>query len=156
MQVNEVLEKIRDFLADDNQIKAWCQAQYNKDQTVWLGTNINMPPDSYSMPAIVIDSVFERSQFGTRSSFKVLIGLLLNDDRKNSQLGKVTFLGFLNCEKFREEVQKSILRAQKTLKAKIEFSDGGTFTNAVFPIWSGKMAVYVEYLVPANRIADAI
>lgn len=156
MMVNEFLEKLRDFLASDAQIKTWCQAEYAKDQTVWLGTNINMPPDSYSMPAIVIDSIFERTQIGTRASFKVLIGLLLKDDRKTESVGKSTFHGFLNCEKFRDEVQKSILRGQRTLKAKIEFSDGGTFTNTVFPLWSGKMAVYVEYLVPANRIADAI
>lgn len=156
MNVHDVLEKLREVIVSDFELKSWCQSEYSKDHTVFLGTNPNVPPESYSYPAVVIDSVYERSQAVTRASLKVLIGLLLKDDRKTDSFGSVTYIGFLNCEKFRDEVQKSIMRGQRILKAKIEFSDGGTFTNSVFPIWSGKMALYIEYAIPGNRIQDAI
>lgn len=154
MNVSELLEELATVLENDSILIDKSTNLFGERHNVFLGYNLQTPPDKSQMPAIVIDSVQKRMVSEGRSTFIIVLGVLNADETITSSGNKIVCNGFLSNEKFREEICKAILRNQKKFKAKLAFSDGGTFHNLVFPVFSSTIYTNFEYMIPSNRLED--
>lgn len=151
METKIILEKIAEiFNTDATFISA------TNSPKIFVGYNLQTPPKKDDMPAVILDSVKKRSVIGFIGSCEIILGFL-NYSEQIETIGKITtYKGFIDSEILREEATKALLRNQNKLKAKISFSEGETYTNLVFPIFSAKINVKLEYNIPANRLIDSI
>jgi hypothetical protein len=154
MNTVKAIEAIASILTTDTQYLAACNMLFAKAPKVFIGTNTQDPISKESMPAVVIDGVVSRLVDGCKSSFRILLGFLNASEIETTVGNIITLKGFIDNETFKEETCRAIIRHQQKLKAKISFSDGETFTNLVFPVFSCKIIVNFEYTIPGNRIED--
>ncbi|MDY0242574.1 MAG: hypothetical protein RBR34_10385, partial [Rhodospirillaceae bacterium] len=59
LTTSELIEKIRDAVANSQEISAWCVSKYGKTPTVFVGIDIENPPAETDYPVIVIEGVAE-------------------------------------------------------------------------------------------------
>ncbi len=52
MNVNTLIQALRDTIADDTPTKAWAQATYTRDHTVYIGLNQVTPPPDTDYPLV--------------------------------------------------------------------------------------------------------
>ncbi len=146
----EVLQIIRDFLADDTSISGFCISVWGKKHTVFLGYDRESPPTEEFWPTVVIGDIREISRQGNRAKHTMIIGVLCRGLLEPVEIGnKVTFQGLLDSISLREFIISSIEKNQAKIKAKIEFS-GETIPESKFPLFANVISLKIETIIESR------
>jgi len=108
-----LLENIRDHLADDAAIRAWCQTAGYDRPTIYLGVDENDPPPASAYPVIVIGG-FSREDGNSYEiiySVDIAVGISNNSVSVSEDRKTVTYSGMIEAENLADHVEKSLLRA---------------------------------------------
>ena len=106
MELWDLLTKIRDRLKDDADIKAWCQANYSSDHTLYISYDERNPPPDDDFPILVISAVEQNRSLGEDyGPMMIEIGYGVYDDTKTTSGNVVTYAGLQNILGFRETVE---------------------------------------------------
>jgi len=110
-----ILEKIRDTIALDAAIESFCQSNFSKSITVFLGKDTkDLPsPDSGDYPIALIHGV-SRAFKGEKDSqiiYEVSIGAGITSETITIGAKTKTYNGFLFAENLRELIEASLLTA---------------------------------------------
>jgi len=101
-----LIEKIRDAVKDNADIKAWCQSNYGSDHTVYIGYDEEDPPPSSDYPIVVVSPAEQgRSLNVDYGPMEVEIGFGLEDGTKSTSGNVVTYAGVQKILQFRKTVE---------------------------------------------------
>jgi hypothetical protein len=106
MEIWTLVEKIRDALKDNADIKAWCQAVYGSDHTIYIGYDERKPPPKSAFPVLVICPVEqERTLNVDYGPMMIEVGYGIEDDTETTVDNVVTYAGVQNVLGFRAAVE---------------------------------------------------
>lgn len=108
MGIKEVLEVIRDTLAGDTELKSFCQANWAKDQTVFLGVNWQDPPDESTFPVIIIPKIQTEGKGAKLAKYRIFLSFAISQSEKTQGAGSITYDSFVLVEEFRELAESAI------------------------------------------------
>jgi hypothetical protein len=144
MDIANVLETLKNVISTNEAIKAYCQAKYSKDHTVYVFVNPDDMPPEEDYPVVVIYSVY-RSQKGEGQTFKIynaLIGVGVRREESTRVGNVVTYIGGIEVEELRELVEYSIFGGGVALKTSVT---GETVTEVQFPIFRSDTTIELQY-----------
>jgi len=148
MTTAEVLEAIRDAIAADSTLDAWCQAEIGKSPTVHLGIDeANPPPESDYPIVVIVGSDHLRSETEKEIAWPVYLGVgvvngtVLTDGRKK------TYEGLLQAEAMREQVENALYRSRI---AGLD-SAGNSSQDSEYPIFVSFSVVTVREIKTTRR-----
>jgi len=142
MGIRNVLETLRDGIANDVTLKAYCQSTYTKDQTVYLGIDKRNPPGEDKTPVIIIAYVERTEKMSNRIKYRILVGYSVSDETITTLSNKVTYNGFVYAEELREQTETAILKLRKNL-GKIDL-EGDVVDNTIFPQFAAGSFITIE------------
>jgi len=142
MGIRSVLERLRDGIVADAQLKVFTQATYTSNINVFCGNDVNNSPAKTYSPYVVINNVENVIRGGNRNTYKInfFVGIVSED--KTEVTNVITYDGFILCEELREEIENAILRLRK-YKWKIDI-ESSTLVNNVFPLFTSNFMVNIE------------
>jgi len=113
MTTAEVLQAIRDALAGDAALNAWCVEQFGKAPSVFLGIDENRPPAEEDYPLVALVGIEQvRGQDRRELEWRVFLGVgVVNDEITESGTVR-TSTGFLHAETLRELAENALYRAR--------------------------------------------
>lgn len=144
MGIKEILEKLRDGLANDASLKSYCQTEYGKDQTVFLGLDKRNPPKEHDTPVIIIAYVEKTEIIGNRKKYRILIGYSITKITIIISGNKTTYEGFPLVEELREKSETVLLSLRKSL-GKIDL-ESAVVENSIFPQFTASTFVNIEII----------
>lgn len=150
MKISAMIDLIVTAIDTDSALISYCTSTFGKRHKIFVGMNLRVPPSETDMPCIVVDSIYERVVDANRNSVKILLGLLSSSETKTTTGYVTRLVGFTQSEEFRDQATAALIRAQKKFKSKINFDQGETVSNEVFPIFSSKISINLEYPVTEN------
>jgi len=155
---SEIITLIRDAIASDLALSAWCVSKYGNTPTIYVGINIDNPPESENYPLVIIEEITEaRGNAQNMMSWIVSIGCGIIDDTIVDATVKVdtttvsttkTFSGVADVEAFREKVE-DILKSSRF--AKLSFNTESIPIN-LYPEFNSFTFVTVEQIATRRRV----
>ena len=136
---------IRDTIADDADLSAWANAEFNTPAEVHLGMRLDEPIATDDYPVVVIDSI--RRNFAERDIYVVTFGCGVVNEEIEETGHKRTFTGLLQAEDMREIVCDALIKGRF---AKIEFS-GNTGQMNLYPIFISLFEANVQFRQSRRR-----
>ncbi len=113
MDTQELLTAIRDALAADEALNAWCKAQFGTGATVFLGIDDASPPTPDDYPVVAVMGADQaRGQAGLEHEWNVEIGVGVENSKIDISGDKITRTGLLQAEKLRELAEDAVYRAR--------------------------------------------
>ena len=110
---SDMLILVRNTIAADAALNAWCQANYTKNTSVYLGFDDDDPPKASDYPVVgIISSTRVRGADKHKDVWDVEISSLLENDGKQSISNGITYTGFLHAESMRDLVENALYRAK--------------------------------------------
>ncbi len=148
MNTAELLETIRDVLANDPAANEWCMLEFGKPPVVFLEIDKANPPQAEDYPLIAILGV--RQSRGDRRGeieWEVDMGVgVLQEDITVSGSTR-TFKGMLQAETLRELAENALYRARIS---SLE-SSGESMSDSVYPIFVSFTTVTVQAMKSTRR-----
>jgi len=140
MKTTELLEKLANILADDQDIKTFCQAQFGRAQTVYLGVNPESPPEQDEYPVIILFYA-ERTKGESNAliQFLIEVGIAVYNEEIRTDANKKIFSGLEQVEDLRELVETAILDSHL---GKIDVN-GETHVEVYFPLFGSHTAITI-------------
>lgn len=134
MGIRTLLENLRDLLATDTALVAFCNTTFGNPQKVYLGYNRQDPQHDYS-PLIIIAEVETVEKRGATIRNKITIGIQVTETSTPViDTNSVTFPGFINAQELRGKIEETILENQhKVDPAEI---DANAFNTPLFPLFT--------------------
>lgn len=113
MTTAEILVAVRNALASDATLTAWCTEQFSQAQTVMLGIDENRPPAETDYPVVAIAGIEQvRGQNRRELEWNLFLGVgVVNSEIANSG-SMYTCTGMLQAETLREHVEDALYRAR--------------------------------------------
>lgn len=114
METDELIELIRDTLANNTDISSWCQTQFSKIPTIYTGVDEDSPPPASEYPVIAITDVAEfYGETQNKKSWDINIGCGVNQEEIiiNESAGTKTYSGFIQAEQLRKLVENALAKA---------------------------------------------
>jgi hypothetical protein len=114
MTTDELLEYIRDVLAADAAIAAWCQTNFSKKPTIYTGIDENKPPPESEYPVIAVVEIKQLyGETHNKKSWDIIIGCgVVQEEIVVDEIAKTkTFSGFIQAEQLRNLVQEALAKA---------------------------------------------
>lgn len=145
MEISEILTKLRDTIAQNVAIKAFCQEKYQKDHTVYLFVNPDNMPSDEDYPIVVIYSVYrsKRGEGQRDRIYNALIGVGIKNETVSRPPGNaITYLGGIEVEELRELVEYAVFGGNLALKVN---TVGETITEVEFPIFRSDTTIELWY-----------
>lgn len=142
--IDETLHATQAALAADADIETYCQAQFSKSVTVYLGSDPDDPPPAVDYPLVVIYAVprAARGQVSREISREIVLGAgVYNDTIDRATPKQVTYEGFPQAERLRELAETCVLAA--LLGTKVDVGSE-TFTSVIFPIFRSDTRIEIN------------
>lgn len=149
MSIREDLTTLEEVLANSTEITAFCQSKYGRKQTIFVGMNMQNPPNKDSAPSITIVGV-KTNKVGRVAKYSFGIGIIVERatiTEKNTPVKAITMEGFIEAEELREIVEDSVIDSHKFLKPSI---DSETIQNEIFPIFTTMTTIIVEEVISST------
>lgn len=107
----QMIETVRDILAADKDVLAWCQANFARDLTVYVGIDEAQPapPEDYPLAA-VIDLRARAGNTANRRAWDLLLGLGVVQETITVNGNIHTYDGFLQAEELRDLAENALLK----------------------------------------------
>jgi hypothetical protein len=132
MTTQELLTAIRDALAADTALEAWCQEQFVKSATILLGLDERDPPGENDYPLVaIVGCTQERGDMARELSWKVFVGVGVVNEEIVIETNTKTATGLLQAEELRELAENAIYRARIASGA----SAGEASTESYYPLF---------------------
>jgi len=113
MTTAEVLAAIRNAVAADATLTAWCMEQFGKAQTVLLGIDENRPPAEEDYPVVAIAGIEQvRGQARRELEWNVFLGVGVVNAEIAESGNMRTCTGMLQAETLRELAENALYRAR--------------------------------------------
>lgn len=113
MTTSDLLTTVRDAIAADQNLAAWCLDHLGSAPTVWLGIDPAKPPKEDDYPIVcVLGADQSRGDNRGEITWELQLGVgVINDEISES--GQVrTFTGLLQAAALREQVEDAVYRAR--------------------------------------------
>ncbi len=106
IDVTELLTVLQAAIAGDSSLSSWCTSNCARAQTVYVGINLDNPPDRYSYPMVALAVPDVSGGVGAEdTSARLLIATAIWDDASPVTVGNRTTLhGVKTLEEFRKKV----------------------------------------------------
>ena len=113
MTTAELLQTMRDALAVDPHLHAWCLDQFGKAPSVHLGIDENDPPTDGDYPVVALVGVEQvRGESAREIEWRVILGVgVVNPEIVQSGIVR-TQTGLLQAETLRELSENALYRAR--------------------------------------------
>jgi len=113
MDTRELLTAIRDTIANDQALRAWCNAEFGSGPTVCLGIDDNNKPKPEDYPVVAVVGVEQiRGQAGRENLWIVELGVAVRNEEIKVSGNILTRTGFLQAETLRELAEDAVYRAR--------------------------------------------
>lgn len=117
MTASELLQAVRDAIANDNTLTAWCQGRFGRGPLVLLGMDEQKPPQASEYPVIAVTGVTESLGEGKREVVReVFVGIGIHQEEiQEETTGERTVrtaTGLLQAEELRRLVENAVYRAR--------------------------------------------
>lgn len=148
MTTAEILVAVRDALAADATLTAWCTEQFGKAQTVLLGIDENRPPAEEDYPVVAIAGIEQvRGQARRELEWNIFLGVgIINSEVAQSENMR-TCSGMLQAETLREHAENALYRARL---CDVE-SAGDASGESYHPLYVSYTTVAVRQLKTSRR-----
>jgi hypothetical protein len=148
---SDLLITIGKVLEENQDLKDWCNTNFSKPQTVYLGLDTENPPAQEDYPLIMVFYVERlRGESDTRQTFSVEIGagifkkeLVKPEATQNPNLKAYT--GLLLVEQFRELVEDTLFKSMPKIGGKIDVT-GETTTEVYYPFFRSNTLVSADFV----------
>lgn len=151
MAIVDILENIQSALAQSSAIALYCAEKFGSEYEVWLGINLQNPPQKdseHAAPTIIISNVDGSERNDTRGSWQIQIRLGVVDQEIMSDDKKKTYRGFVRCIELAQIIEDTIL----LLPYKTSVSSQ-TIPNEVFPLFEMKIVVNIDRITPMRGVS---
>ena len=150
LNMNTLYNAIRDGIADNANIKSWCQTNYSQDHKVYAGLDDRHPPAESECPYVYL--FMDSKQVGYRLEQKAhAVGVIceINNDSIGTVVGKaniVVYTGINHSEDFRKLVETAAIAAVAELihEAAVEQIDISYEDSDPFPYFRSYMAFSIN------------
>lgn len=140
MTIKEILEKIRDFLANNQEIKKYCETNFGQRHKVVLG-EVEQTPEDYT-PSIVIFYVATRERNSSVVIREIAMGVTISNTGKGGvENEKLTWDGFVLINDLRELIEEQI--NEMTGIGKVEWT-AQLQPVELYPLWSATIIFTLE------------
>jgi len=143
--INTIISVLGDTIALDAGTRAWCQAQYAKNHTVFENCDSREQPPASACPLVVIGAMDKSGGLSRPQKGHVLgISAVVHDDRKTTSVaGVVRFVGGRMVEEFRKLVFSA---AAGAIPAGLKIDSVDTEYNSIdqFPFVSANMVLVLS------------
>lgn len=147
-QLADIYDIVVDLLADDAAITAYCQAQYATDHKVYLGVNVQNPPDQSDCPFIVIYGIYrDRNAQPGFYQFTLDFAVYIAQAAEDTVDNKVTLRGIKEVEALRQLAEDALFE-KKTGLGRLE-ADGETDMEIIYPLFRADTLLKISY--PLSR-----
>jgi hypothetical protein len=137
---------MRDILIADESLIAWCNENYERAQTVYVGVNNEDPPDpDTTYPVLILFSATRQKSANVAVvRYSVELGAGIKDSSITDNSGNITYDGLLNVCALRELAENAIMRS---CIGKIDINSD-TWDDMLFPLFASNSLIEVE--IPKN------
>lgn len=114
MTTVELLEGLRDAIKNDSTLKSWCQSEFGKDPTIYLGLDVEkIPPPASEYPVISIIDIFQSmGELQKEIKWEIAISVGINQEEILIEENTKTYKGFLQVQRIRELVEEALYRSK--------------------------------------------
>jgi hypothetical protein len=148
MTTNDLLIAVRDALAADAALDAWCQAKFGKSATIFIGIDEQNPPAESDYPLVSLTGVtHDRGDSSQEINWDVFLGIGVVNTTITVSYNTKTAEGLLQAETMRELAENAIFRA-KIAPAK---SSGLSSTESYYPLYVSYTALTISALKSSRR-----
>lgn len=107
----QMIESVRDILAADTDVNAWCQANFGRGLTVYVGIDEAQPapPEDYPLAALV-DLRARAGNAANRRTWELLLGLGVIAETVSVTGNVHTYTGLLQAEELRDLAENALLK----------------------------------------------
>jgi hypothetical protein len=143
-----MLELVRDTLAADARIEAFCRTNYSRSIALYLGFNDDK--DALSSTAYPLAEIYSASRLRGadkhRNIWDVEISAQIVNDTEQSISNGITYTGFLHAEELRDLIENALYRAKI---ASIDSAGAsGTFSN--YPLFEAVTKIRITLIADAR------
>ncbi len=117
--MNALIQALRDGIADNSAVKAWCQATYGKDHKVYLGIDQDNPPAETAYPLVSLYPLSKKGGlFEERKTheFGVSLGIYDSTLAAGGKTNVIEYNGVQRIEAFRKLISAAISAALTTVR----------------------------------------
>lgn len=144
----DLLDAIRDALAADQALIAWCRQQFSKDPGIWLGMDENNPPKADQYPLIAVIGLTQaRGDDKRELVWEITLGVALIQEEIVETGITRTFTGMLQAETLRELAEDALYRARLIGTE----SDGESATLSHYPLFLSLSTLTFKTLKTTRR-----
>ena len=139
----DLLEKLRDTIAQNQELQSYCQATFSKNATVFLGIDEEEPPQQSELPSIILFGIDREKGASNRILYSIAVNIAIVDESE-AILGQdtKTLEGVSKIENMLEFVENAVFANQPNL-GKVDIS-GETLQRIFFPIFAIQTVIKIE------------
>ena len=140
----ELLENVRDVLAESADIKAWSNSNYGRDHCVFLGINNEQPPDpDTKFPLLVLYSCTRAKSANVADvNYGIELGAGVKDESITVEGNKTTYDGLSKVCEFRE-LAEAVLTEGKNGLGKVDVNSD-TWDDMQFPLFASNSIIEIS------------
>lgn len=150
---------ITEFLADkviaSQDVSDYCNANFNKDMLVFIGVDVNNPPDIDSLPALIIEPTVKNvGENETNFDYEIALHIGIKGNEKPEISGnKVTYSGVYKIEEI-GNILVDLTKKEFATHTNMDTFDVSFYQDEInaFPTYSG--VVVASFSVP-NTIGNS-
>lgn len=148
MTTAELLKKIKDALAADKELLAWCQQAFGKSPLISLGLDENNPPEADQYPLIAILGAEQvRGDDKRELVWELTLGVaLLQEEILEIGITR-THTGMLQVEDLRELAEDALYRARIAGTD----SEGESASLSTYPLFMSLSTLTIKTLKTTRR-----
>lgn len=148
MDTQELLTAIRDALAADEALNAWCKAEFGKEPSILLGIDDKNRPPSQDYPLVAVVGVDQsRGQAGRENIWTIEIGVAVWNDEISETGNTLTRTGFLQAEKLRELAEDAVYLARILPQE----THGESHSYSEHPVYAGTSTLVVRQAASSRK-----
>jgi len=150
MNIEEMIFKVRDALASDQDLTNWCREKFSRPPIILTGVDDNNPPAETDYPVIaIIDVTCRRGNTRGRISIDVTLGcgVVQETIEHDAAAGTRTCLGFIQAETLRSLTEEALAKARF---ARLTFL-GDTAGISSFPEFVSFTTITIETVSERRR-----
>ncbi len=145
MTQQELISAITQTWLSDEPLTAFCQTNYGKSPTIYIGLNVFDPPAQETYPVLVIDGITRKSGIGSNKTvYAVELGAaLINESiKRNSDNTTIELEGFTHVKTLIELSENALINARI---GKIDWA-GESGSVSEHPIHVGFSSITIEVI----------
>jgi len=144
----ELCAEIRNAIATDSALLAWCVAQFGKSPSVWVGIDEENPPAASQYPVIALLKIDQiRGGSKDENVWELTLGIAVSNNGIVTSGITYTYTGMLQAETLRELAEDSIYRA----KLSSADSDGQSMSINDYPLFISFSVMTIRILRTTRR-----